>query len=139
MGEGDRICLDIQDVRIKPDLALSLALGLHELATNAAKYGALSSPTGRVALTAHLERGSSGEELHLVWQEDGGPAVTRPAVPGFGTKMLSQAMQYQHKGMVEFDWRKEGLVCRLFLPLATRPPASPEEAQIAARYSVGHL
>jgi PAS domain S-box-containing protein len=139
MGEGDRICLDIQDVRIKPDLALSLALGLHELATNAAKYGALSSPTGRVALTAHLERGSSGEELRLVWQEDGGPAVTRPAVPGFGTKMLSQAMQYQHKGMVEFDWRKEGLVCRLFLPLATRPPASPEEAQIAARYSVGHL
>jgi PAS domain S-box-containing protein len=139
MGEDDRIRLDIQDLRIKPDLALSLALGLHELATNAAKYGALTSRTGRVALTAHLERGSSGEGLRLVWQEDGGPAVARPAVPGFGTKMLSQALQYQHKGTVEFDWRKEGLVCRLFLPLATRSPASPEEAQIAALSSVGRL
>jgi two-component system, chemotaxis family, CheB/CheR fusion protein len=139
MGEDDRVRLDIRDVRIKPDLALSLALGLHELTTNAAKYGALSNPTGHITLTAHLARGGSGEELRLVWQEDGGPAVTRPAVTGFGTSMLSQAMQYQHKGTVEFDWRKEGLVCRLFLPLATSSPGSHEYAQVAAHSSVDHL
>jgi PAS domain S-box-containing protein len=124
IGDDDRIRLDIQDLRITPDLALTLALGLHELATNAAKYGALSSPTGRIALTARSEQGGSGEELRLVWQEDGGPAVARPAVPGFGTSMLSQAMQYQHKGTVELDWRKEGLICRLSLPLTKSSPAS---------------
>jgi two-component system CheB/CheR fusion protein len=139
LGQDDRIRLDIQDLRIKPDLAVSLALGLHELATNAAKYGALSSPTGRVTLTAHLERDGRGEELRLVWQEDGGPAVARPAVPGFGTSMLSQALQYQHKGMVEFDWRKEGLVCRLSLPLATGSPDSHEQARVAAQSSVGRI
>ncbi|MGH6920670.1 MAG: HWE histidine kinase domain-containing protein, partial [Geminicoccaceae bacterium] len=117
VGEDHRIRLDIQDLRINPELALSLALGLHELATNAAKYGALSSPTGHVALAAHLEEDGSGKELRLIWQEDGGPAVARPAAPGFGTSMLSQAIQYQHKGTVELDWRKEGLVCRLSLPL----------------------
>jgi PAS domain S-box-containing protein len=135
-GKDDRVRLDIQDLRIKPDLALSLALGLHELATNAVKYGALSSPAGRVTLTAHLHSGGSGEELRLVWQEDGGPAVARPAVPGFGTSMLSQALQYQHKGMVEFDWRQEGLICRLSLPLATGSPDSHEQAQAAAQSSL---
>jgi PAS domain S-box-containing protein len=126
LGEDDRIRLDVQDLRITPELALSLALGLHELATNAAKYGALSSPAGRVALRAHLEPGGGGEELRLVWQENGGPAVARPAVPGFGTSMLSQAMQYQHKGTVELDWRKEGLICRLSVPLVTSSLASPQ-------------
>jgi two-component system CheB/CheR fusion protein len=135
IGEDGRIRLDIHDLRISPELALSLALGLHELATNAAKYGALASPTGRIALTARVEGG--GKELRVVWQEDGGPAVARPAVPGFGTSMLSQAMQYQHKGSVEFDWRKEGLVCRLSLPLATNAPGSREQAQVAAPSPVG--
>jgi PAS domain S-box-containing protein len=139
MGHDERIRLDIQDLRIKPDLALSLALGLHELATNAAKYGALSSPTGCVTLRAHLEGDGSGEALRLIWQEDGGPAVARPAVPGFGTSMLSQAMQYQHKGAVELDWRKDGLICRLSLPLATGSPGSAEPAQVTAQSSVGRL
>ena len=118
LGDDDRIRLDIQDQRIDPDVALSLALGLHELATNAAKYGALSSPTGRIALTADAKGGGSGDELRLIWQENGGPAVNRPAVLGFGTTMLSRAIEYQHQGKVELDWRKEGLVVRLSLPLA---------------------
>lgn len=118
LGEGDRIRLDVQDLRLDPEVALSLALGLNELATNAAKHGALCCPTGRVALTARVDADESGEEFRLVWQEDGGPAVDPPAVASFGTTMLTQAFQYQHKGRVELDWRKEGLVCRLSLPLA---------------------
>jgi two-component sensor histidine kinase len=128
LGEGDRIRLDVEDLRLKPELALTLALGLNELATNAAKYGALANPGGRVTLTVRVEAGESGDELRLVWREDGGPVVDAPAVTGFGTSMLSQAIEYQHEGEVELDWRKEGLVCRLTLPIA-RAASSPGQRE----------
>jgi PAS domain S-box-containing protein len=124
LGEDDRIRLDVQDLQLNPEFALTLALGLNELATNAAKYGALASPLGRVTVTARVEAGESGGEFRLLWQEDGGPAVEAPAVAGFGTTMLSQAIEHQHEGKVELDWRKEGLVCRLTLPIA-RAASSP--------------
>jgi PAS domain S-box-containing protein len=128
LGVGDRIRLDVRDLRLNPDFALTLALGLNELATNAAKYGALASPTGHITLTARVEAGENGDELRLVWQEDGGPAVDTPAVAGFGTSMLSQAIEYQHEGSVELDWRKEGLICRMTLPLA-KAASSPDSRQ----------
>jgi PAS domain S-box-containing protein len=128
LGVGDRIRLDVRDLRLNPDFALTLALGLNELATNAAKYGALASPTGHITLTARVEAGENGDELRLVWQEDGGPAVDTPAVTGFGTSMLSQAIEYQHEGSVELDWRKEGLICRMTLPLA-KAASSPDSRQ----------
>ena len=118
LNEGDRIRLNVRDLRLNPDFALTLALGLNELATNAAKYGALARPTGRVTLTAGVEPAESGVVFRLVWQEEGGPAVEPPAVAGFGTSMLRQAFEYQHEGRVELDWRKEGLVCHLTLPIA---------------------
>jgi PAS domain S-box-containing protein len=118
VGEGDRIRLDLQDLRLNPGFAVTLASGLNELATNAVKYGALASPAGRVTITARVEAGERGDELRLVWQEDGGPAVDAPALAGFGTTMLSRAIEYQHEGKVELDWRKEGLICRVTLPLA---------------------
>jgi PAS domain S-box-containing protein len=118
LGGGDRIRLDIQELQLNPDFALTLALGLNELATNAAKYGALASRTGRITLTARVEAAERGDEFRLLWQEHGGPAVEPPVVAGFGTSMLSQAIEYQHEGKVELDWRKEGLICRLSLPLA---------------------
>jgi two-component system, chemotaxis family, CheB/CheR fusion protein len=117
-GEGDRIDLDVQDLQLDPKTALTLALGLNELATNASKYGALSNATGRVALAARVEETESGQEFRLIWREEKGPEVQPPATPGFGTTMLSDAIEYQHKGRVELDWRKEGVVCRLTLPLA---------------------
>jgi hypothetical protein len=87
------------------------------VASNAAKYGALASPAGRVTLTPRVEADESGDEFRLLWQEDGGPRVAPPAVAGFGTGMLSQAIEYQHEGSVELDRRKEGLPavspCRL--------------------------
>ena len=128
LGVSDRIRLDVQDLRLNPDFALTLALGLNELATNAAKYGALASPTGHITLTARVEAGENGDEFRLVWQEDGGPAVDTPAVTGFGTSMLSQAIEYQYEGSVELDWRKEGLICRMTLPLA-KAASSPVSRQ----------
>jgi PAS domain S-box-containing protein len=117
LGEGDRIRLALYDLRLDPEVAPALALALNELATNAAKYGALSSPTGRVMLTARIEADESGEKLCLIWQEDGGPTVEPPTLAGFGTTMLSHVLEYQHHGRAELDWRKEGLVCRLAVPL----------------------
>jgi PAS domain S-box-containing protein len=128
LGVGDRIRLDVRDLRLNPDFALTLALGLNELATNAAKYGALAGPTGHITLTACVEPGENGDEFRLVWQEDGGPAVDTPAVTGFGTSMLIQAIDYQHEGSVELDWRKEGLICRMTLPLA-KAASSPDSRQ----------
>jgi two-component system CheB/CheR fusion protein len=118
LGEGDRVSLDVQDLRLDPEVALTLALGLNELATNAAKYGALSNRTGRVALAARIEETERGQKFRLIWREEKGPEVQPPAAPGFGTTMLREAIEYQHKGRVELDWRKEGLICRLTLPLA---------------------
>jgi two-component sensor histidine kinase len=128
LGASDRIRLDVRDLRLNPDFALTLALGLNELATNAAKYGALASPAGRITLTARVETGENGDEFRLAWQEDGGPAVDTPAVNGFGTSMLSQAIEYQYEGSVELDWRKEGLICRMTVSLA-KAATSPESRQ----------
>ena len=118
LGDDARVRLEVRDMPLDPEVALTLALGVHELATNAAKYGALSSATGRVALAARIETSTIGEELHLIWQETGGPEARPPEAPGFGTTFLSRAIEYQHNGRTELDWRREGLVCRLSLPLA---------------------
>jgi PAS domain S-box-containing protein len=125
LRDGDRVRLDVGDLELGSEAALTLALGLHELATNAAKYGALSTPTGKISLTAHVHPGERGDELRIVWQEDGGPAVAPPAVAGFGTTMLTQAIAYQHDGRAELDWRHEGLICRLAFPLAGSAASQP--------------
>jgi PAS domain S-box-containing protein len=121
--EASRIELDVQDLPIRSEMALTLTLALHELATNAAKYGALSSPAGRVAFAARVDLGDHGEVLRLDWQEHGGPSVQEPETAGFGTTMLGKAMAYQHQGSAELIWRETGLVCRLELPLSETTPA----------------
>jgi two-component sensor histidine kinase len=123
LGESSRIRLDLQDLPIGPELAFTLTLALHELATNAVKHGALSTADGGVTLTARSEPGATCEELCLVWQEDEGPPVRPPTTTGFGTTILSRAMEYQHQGRTELIWRENGLLCRLHLPLSTAPQA----------------
>jgi PAS domain S-box-containing protein len=120
-----RISLEIEDVALKPEAALTLALALHELATNAAKHGALSDERGRIAITARTEAIDGGPELRLTWQEQDGPSVRPPAARGFGTTMLGQAIEYQHQGKAELLWRDEGLLCRLSLPLTQIVPPAP--------------
>jgi PAS domain S-box-containing protein len=104
----------VADLRLKPAAAQDLVLALHELATNAAKHGALSAPEGHVALGGRVSEG----ELVLTWREAGGPPVMSPTGRGFGTTLLERVVTHQHKGRVELDWRPEGLVCTLILPLA---------------------
>jgi CheY-like chemotaxis protein len=87
---------------------------VHELATNAAKYGALSVLQGEVAIGWTLDE--SG--LRLVWIERGGPRTESPTTTGFGTSMIAASVRSHLSGDVAFDWRPEGLVCSIDLPLS---------------------
>ena len=109
-----------------PIAAQSLALVLHELATNAVKYGALSVPAGRVALTWELTQ----SELTLRWIERGGPAPRQPERRGYGTRVINGTIEGQLGGKVSFDWQPQGLCCTIVLPrsaslLAPLPAKSP--------------
>jgi PAS domain S-box-containing protein len=117
-------------VSLPPSTAQSLAVALHELTTNAAKYGALSRPGGQVALVWEL--GPRGLELH--WSEEGGPAVAPPSRRGFGTRVITASVEHQLGGKARFDWRPQGLRVALVIPLdqihsPQRPaaPAPPED------------
>ena len=103
--------IDGPQVLLEPNAAQVVAVTLHELATNAAKYGALSVPNGRISLTwTHNADG----RLVLHWTETGGPAVKVPTHQGFGTRIIEQ-MIGQLKGKARFDWHADGLVCEITL------------------------
>jgi two-component sensor histidine kinase len=85
---------------------------LHELATNAAKYGALSTPQGRVSVRWHrLLNGGVSTKLRLEWREEGGPAVTAAARPGYGTSVIRDLIPYELAGTVELEFRAGGVCC----------------------------
>jgi two-component sensor histidine kinase len=83
------------------------------LATNAAKYGALSTPAGRVELT-WADDGT--DRIRIVWREAGGPPVQVPRRQGFGTTVIDRMVRQQLSGEVRFDWHPQGLVCEMILP-----------------------
>jgi PAS domain S-box-containing protein len=106
-----RVQIDGPQVLLEPNAAQAIAVTLHEMATNAAKYGALSVPKGQVALKwSH----GADERLILRWTEVGGPAVQPPARQGFGGRVVERMIR-QLKGKVYFDWRPQGLVCEITL------------------------
>ena len=113
LGEAARVSIRGKDVALPPAAAQALAMALHELATNAAKYGALSTPEGQVAVSWTRERRGP---LTIRWAETGGPIVTRPTRRGLGAAMLARALGGALKGETRMDWRPEGLVCDLELP-----------------------
>lgn len=99
-------------ILLEPSTAQTLALALHELATNAAKYGALSAGKGRVAL--EWDFGAQGLELN--WRESGGPAVTTPRSKGYGTRVVHAGIEHQLGGAVTFNWLPSGLHCKMIVP-----------------------
>ena len=98
---------------LDPKAAQSMAMALHELTTNAAKYGALSTPAGEVRI--EWRHGPHGR-LAFRWAEAGGPAVKPPRRKGFGTSVIVGMIRDQLDGEVRFEWGKEGLVCEIDLP-----------------------
>lgn len=103
-------------VRLEARHALSVALALHELATNAVKYGALSTPEGRVRVTWHLER--DGERVVLTWEERDGPRVAPPQDAGFGTRLIERVFGYELNGEAGLEFRPEGLRLQGWFPLS---------------------
>ena len=104
-----RVGIDGPPTVLEPTAAQAVAITLHELATNAAKYGSLSVSEGRVDLTW---RRAAGGELILRWAESGGPQVQEPGRQGFGSKIIKQ-MIGQLRGEARFDWHPRGLVCEM--------------------------
>jgi PAS domain S-box-containing protein len=100
------------ELMLLPVAAQSLALAIHELATNAVKYGALSVPQGRVALTWELQP----ETMILRWTESGGPQARKPSHKGFGTKVIVASIEGHLDGRADFDWRPEGMRCTFDVP-----------------------
>jgi two-component sensor histidine kinase len=101
------VSLEGPDIRLTANKALLLTMVLHELGTNAVKYGALSVEPGHVAIAWQMA-GSGRRTLRLEWRESGGPPASFPARRGFGSRMIEAALQGS-EGHVEFDFRDDGL------------------------------
>jgi PAS domain S-box-containing protein len=113
---GGQITFCGSEVQLEPATAQTLALALHELVTNSAKYGALSELSGRLSINWDVET----DVLVLVWEETGGPLVRTPTTRGFGTRSLIASIESQLGGRALFDWRAQGLVCKLSVPLVQK-------------------
>jgi PAS domain S-box-containing protein len=120
-GGTEHIAMSGPHVAVSAPVAQTLALALHELATNAAKYGALSAKDGRVDLSWDISAGITT----LRWKEAGGPAATKPERLGLGLQMIRSGLQSHIGGQANFEWSKKGLVCILAVPTV--------EAKLSAR------
>ena len=101
------------NLRVQPKSAVALSMAIHELCTNAIKYGALSVETGRVAIAWEID----GSRFRLCWQEHGGPPVAAPERKGFGSVMIERALAAQIEGEVNIDYARAGLICSIDAPL----------------------
>jgi two-component sensor histidine kinase len=109
-GSSGRIRVSVPRIDIGEAAATTLALVVHELATNSLKYGALSAESGTLDLGCTVR----GEEVVLVWTERGGPPVVEPAAPaGYGSELIRRSMALQLGGSIAFDWSAEGLIVTL--------------------------
>jgi CheY-like chemotaxis protein len=124
---GPRVTAIGPSVTVSPNDAQTLALALHELATNAAKYGALSAEGGRVDISWSLFE----KKLALTWKESGGPPVEKPRSQGFGTKIMLAGFSDARRSKVSFDWNPAGLCCVLELRMVSGSEDQPENERPA--------
>jgi two-component sensor histidine kinase len=109
-----RFSVEGEDVRLQPKAALTFAMVFHELATNAAKHGALSNnAAGKIDIAWQLE----GERMRLRWQESGGPLVRPPARKGFGSRLIEHGLAQELDGEVRLDYEPAGVVCTIVMPI----------------------
>jgi PAS domain S-box-containing protein len=135
--EVQRVLAEGPAILLQPSTAQTLALALHELATNATKYGALSVGGGRVRLRWSLEP----RRILIDWHESGGPFTAAPKKKGYGTRVIHAGIQDQLGGTVKFDWGADGLHCAMVVPhdvKAERHKPSAERPRAAAKPN-GHL
>ena len=119
--EETRFVIDGPDFELLPKPALALGMAFHELATNAAKYGALSNSTGQVRVTWDFLRSPEQGVLRLKWAESGGPPVKKRERTGFGSILIERGLSLELDGEVRLDFAPAGLVCAMEIPLQPPP------------------
>jgi PAS domain S-box-containing protein len=120
-------------VWLSPQQAVAMALALHELATNALKYGALSSQDGRVEIAWNLAYNQLGaRQISLLWRELGGPPVALPERTGFGTRLIARTFGQESGGHARIDYLPQGVQCVMQLPLSVRGEAPSAWSSLVA-------
>ena len=114
---GSNLSLSGPDIALTPKAGLALAMALHELASNAAKYGALSTDAGRLAVEWDATAQTSVQALTITWTETGGPAVTPPTRRGFGTTLIERSLGHELDAQVAREFLPGGLRCTVAMPL----------------------
>jgi PAS domain S-box-containing protein len=115
-GRAERFTISGENIRLAPKAALALGIAFHELATNAAKYGAFSNEAGTVSIKWTLEGKADGRSLCLHWREKDGPSVKPPTRKGFGSRVIEQGLAHELDGKVKLDYLPEGIVCTIDVP-----------------------
>lgn len=128
-GDSMRVSMSGPEVALPSDVALSLGMAIHELTTNALKYGALSSPEGAVAIAWSVETAENSRRLRLSWKETGGPEVVAPSRQGFGSRLLRHMLGGQFSGDVQMSFEPDGLRFSVTVPLVERAEAPVQAAQ----------
>ncbi|HVA14995.1 MAG TPA: chemotaxis protein CheB [Stellaceae bacterium] len=133
-GEPGQVVLeDGLDVDLRPQASLSVAMILHEMATNAVKYGALSVPVGKVAVAWRIAADGPEQRVTLAWTESGGPSVAAPSHRGQGTRFIERSIAYELRGKATIRFEREGVCIELSFPLTpaiqpvgAAPPPPPQ-------------
>ena len=105
------------DVTLTPTVTQAVAMALHELVTNAVKYGALSNPSGHVAVNWHQRVDEEASRVKIEWRESGGPPVVRPTKTGYGTSLIREMIPHELGGTVDLAFVPDGVCCRIEVPL----------------------
>ncbi|MBR0719580.1 CheR family methyltransferase [Bradyrhizobium liaoningense] len=123
--EGEQMRVSGPAVRFQPKAAETFALAIHELATNALKYGALGQPSGRLEISWRVDETAESPQLLFEWREWGGPQVAPPPRKGFGTELLERTLAFELKGQTTISFNPSGLQCLIAIPLTKRTFHTP--------------
>jgi PAS domain S-box-containing protein len=121
---GDRLRVEGPAVQLQEQTAASVALAIHELATNAMKYGALSTPEGQVSLRWKAKPKDKAAHVEIVWKESGGPPVRSPSREGFGSRVIRYATSRERDGSVVLAYEPSGVMCTIGFTTANDTPAA---------------
>jgi PAS domain S-box-containing protein len=115
-GHAERFTISGDNIQLPPKTTLSLAIAIHELATNAVKYGAFSNETGRIGIDWTVTPVTNEDRLVLRWQERGGPPVIPPTRKGFGSWVIERGLAHELGGRVKLDYQQQGVACTIDIP-----------------------